>query len=116
MPHELLMSWFTELARPEIRALRAYEHAVWEPGLVRLHANELPWRGRNDLSGFASAEKRIVGVHLVILQKIVPIRVDGTGPSEYTSQTRGNGARLTGIIDAVLEGPATALPGACRQG
>ena len=38
------MSWLTEIARPEIRALRAYEHASWEPGLVRLHANELPWR------------------------------------------------------------------------
>ena len=33
-----------ELARPEIRALKAYEHARWEPGLVRLNANELPWR------------------------------------------------------------------------
>ena len=38
------VSWLTEIARPEIRALQAYEHAVWEPGLVRLHANELPWR------------------------------------------------------------------------
>ncbi len=44
------MSWLTELARPEIRALRAYEHAVWEPGLVRLHANELPWRAHGDAS------------------------------------------------------------------
>jgi len=40
--------WLTELARPEIRGLRAYEHARWEPGLVRLHANELPWRARHD--------------------------------------------------------------------
>jgi histidinol-phosphate aminotransferase len=44
------MSWLTELARPEIRGLKAYEHAVWEPGLVRLHANELPWRAHNDRS------------------------------------------------------------------
>jgi histidinol-phosphate aminotransferase len=44
------MSWVTELARPEIRALKAYEHAAWEPGLVRLHANELPWRSRHDAS------------------------------------------------------------------
>jgi histidinol-phosphate aminotransferase len=42
------MNWLTELARPEIRALRAYEHAVWEPGLVRLHANESPWRSPGD--------------------------------------------------------------------
>jgi histidinol-phosphate aminotransferase len=44
------LSWLTEIARPDIRALKAYEHAVWEPGLVRLHANELPWRSRADTS------------------------------------------------------------------
>lgn len=44
------MSWLVELARPEIRALHAYEHAAWEPGLVRLHANELPWRAHGDAS------------------------------------------------------------------
>lgn len=44
------MSWLSELARPEIRALRAYEHAAWEPGLTRLHANELPWRTAGDPS------------------------------------------------------------------
>ncbi|MFI4914458.1 MAG: histidinol-phosphate transaminase [Steroidobacterales bacterium] len=43
-------SWLERLARPEIRALKAYEHAVWEPGLVRLHANELPWRIEGDPS------------------------------------------------------------------
>jgi histidinol-phosphate aminotransferase len=42
------VSWLSAIARPEIRALRAYEHAVWEPGLVRLHANELPWRSGAD--------------------------------------------------------------------
>ena len=41
-----LMSWVKALARPEIVALKAYEHAAWEPGLTRLHANELPWRAR----------------------------------------------------------------------
>jgi len=39
------MSWVTELARPEIVALKAYEHAAWEPSLERLHANELPLAG-----------------------------------------------------------------------
>lgn len=42
------MSWITDIARPDIRALKAYEHASWEPGLVRLHANELPWRSPSD--------------------------------------------------------------------
>lgn len=44
------MSWVTQLARPEILALKAYEHAVWEPSLERLHANELPWRSAGDES------------------------------------------------------------------
>ncbi|HEX2788816.1 MAG TPA: histidinol-phosphate transaminase [Steroidobacteraceae bacterium] len=44
------MNWLTEIARPEIRAMKAYEHAVWEPGLIRLHANELPWRAQGDSS------------------------------------------------------------------
>jgi histidinol-phosphate aminotransferase len=37
------MSWIQELARPDIVALKPYEHASWEPSLERLHANELPW-------------------------------------------------------------------------
>ena len=44
------MSWLTDIARPDIRALKAYEHAPWEPGLIRLHANELPWRCHGDSS------------------------------------------------------------------
>lgn len=42
------MSWVSELARPDIVALKAYEHASWEPTLERLHANELPWRPVGD--------------------------------------------------------------------
>jgi histidinol-phosphate aminotransferase len=44
------VNWLTAIARPEIRALKAYEHALWEPGLIRLHANELPWRAHGDTS------------------------------------------------------------------
>ena len=44
------MSWVTELARREIVALQAYQPAAWEPELVRLHANELPWRLQGDES------------------------------------------------------------------
>ncbi|MBV6424079.1 MAG: Histidinol-phosphate aminotransferase [Steroidobacteraceae bacterium] len=36
------------IARPEIRALQAYEHAAWDPSFERLHANELPWRTASD--------------------------------------------------------------------
>jgi len=44
------MNWMTALARPEIQTLQPYQHASWEPGLVRLHANELPWRTPLDTS------------------------------------------------------------------
>jgi histidinol-phosphate aminotransferase len=42
------VSWIQELARPDIVALKPYEHASWEPSLERLHANELPWRPADD--------------------------------------------------------------------
>jgi histidinol-phosphate aminotransferase len=42
------MSWVSDIARPDIRALSPYQHARWEPGFVRLHANELPWRPIDD--------------------------------------------------------------------
>lgn len=42
------MSWISDIARPEIVALKPYEHASWEPPLERLHANELPWRATGD--------------------------------------------------------------------
>ena len=72
--------------------------------------------GGDDLTGFASAEKRIVGVHLLILQKLVPITVDGTEAAEYTSWSRGTGRGFTGIIDVAFEGPATALPEVAGKG
>jgi len=42
------MTWVSDLARPEIRALKPYQHAAWEPQLERLHANEVPWRVSGD--------------------------------------------------------------------
>jgi histidinol-phosphate aminotransferase len=44
------MSWISDIARPEIVALKPYEHASWEPHLERMHANELPWRSDADES------------------------------------------------------------------
>ena len=44
------MSLVSDLARPDILALKAYSHAAWEPSLQRLHANELPWRVSGDAS------------------------------------------------------------------
>jgi histidinol-phosphate aminotransferase len=44
------MSWVAALARPDIVALAPYEHAPWQEGFTRLHANELPWRTAHDES------------------------------------------------------------------
>ncbi len=44
------MSDPASFARAEIRALRAYEHAQWDPQFDRLHANELPWTLPGDAS------------------------------------------------------------------
>jgi histidinol-phosphate aminotransferase len=47
------MSSILGLARADLRDLEPYRHAVWEPELERLHANELPWRvfGDNTRAG-----------------------------------------------------------------
>jgi len=44
------VSGVLHLARPEILGLSPYAHAEWDPALVRLHANENPWRGETDSS------------------------------------------------------------------
>lgn len=45
------MSGVTDLVRPEIRQMRPYRSAEFEAGLVRLNANENPWRSSGDASG-----------------------------------------------------------------
>ncbi|MEL6869478.1 MAG: histidinol-phosphate transaminase [Pseudomonadota bacterium] len=47
------MATLTQLARPEIAALRAYIPAAAQPGLVRLNANEAPWRSAADAANRA---------------------------------------------------------------
>jgi histidinol-phosphate/aromatic aminotransferase/cobyric acid decarboxylase-like protein len=44
------MSRVLDLARPEIVALSPYSAARWDPALVRLHANENPWRSTADVT------------------------------------------------------------------
>ena len=44
------------LARPELLALAPYRAAHWEPGFVRLHANENPWRAVGDTSAEGLAQ------------------------------------------------------------
>jgi histidinol-phosphate aminotransferase len=71
------VTWVTELARPDIVALEAYEHAVWEPELERLHANELPWRSFADesaagLNRYPEPQPRALVERLAALYGVAP--------------------------------------------
>jgi histidinol-phosphate aminotransferase len=71
------VSWVTRLARPDIVALKAYEHAVWEPTLERLHANELPWRSFADesvagLNRYPEPQPRALVERLASLYDVAP--------------------------------------------
>lgn len=71
------MTWVTQLARPDIVALKAYEHAVWEPELERLHANELPWRSFADgssagLNRYPEPQPRALVERLAALYDVAP--------------------------------------------
>ena len=39
-----------ELIRPEIRRMRPYRNAEFEAGMIRLNANETPWRPPGDVT------------------------------------------------------------------
>lgn len=74
------MSWVQELARPDIVALKPYEHASWEPGLERLHANELPWRPADDdsaagLNRYPEPQPRALVESLAALYSVPPASV-----------------------------------------
>jgi histidinol-phosphate aminotransferase len=44
------MSGILDLARPELRDIRPYVPGAYEPGCIRLNANESPWRSPGDTS------------------------------------------------------------------
>src|SRR5688572_7095241 len=74
------MSWLTDLARPEIVSLKSYEHAAWERGLERLHANELPWRASGDnsdagLNRYPEPQPRELVEKLASLYSVEPTNV-----------------------------------------
>ena len=74
------MSWVHELARPDIVALKPYEHASWEPSLERLHANELPWRWEDDgscagLNRYPEPQPRALIAGLAELYAVAPERI-----------------------------------------
>jgi histidinol-phosphate aminotransferase len=74
------MNWVTDLARPEIVALKPYKHAAWEPELTRLHANELPWRvpgddSRAGLNRYPEPQPRSLITRLAALYQVPEVRV-----------------------------------------
>jgi histidinol-phosphate aminotransferase len=57
--------------------LKAYEHAVWEPALERLHANELPWRSPADdsaagLNRYPEPQPRALVERIACLYEVAP--------------------------------------------
>ncbi len=114
------MSWLLDIARPEIRAIRPYEHASWEPGLVRLHANELPWRQAADSS--AAGLNRYPEPHpLELAARLAPLY--GVAP-ECVLPGRGSDEAIDLLVrawcragvDAVLLCPPTfGMYGVCAR-
>ncbi len=99
------------LARPDILTLQAYEHALWDPGLERLHANELPWRASGDNSGaglnrYPEPQPRALVARLASLYGVAP---------EQTLVGRGSDEGIDLVVrafcrageDAVLITPPT---------
>jgi histidinol-phosphate aminotransferase len=69
-----------ELARPEIRDLKPYAHAVWLPSMTRLHANEVPWRPPGDataagLNRYPEPQPRALVERLAALYEVPPERL-----------------------------------------
>jgi histidinol-phosphate aminotransferase len=114
------MSWLLDIARPDIRAIKPYEHASWEPGLVRLHANELPWRQDADAS--AAGLNRYPEPHpLELAARLAPLY--GVAP-ECVLPGRGSDEAIDLLVrawcrartDAVLICPPTfGMYGVCAR-
>jgi histidinol-phosphate aminotransferase len=105
------MNSIRQLARPDILALRSYEHAAWESGFTRLHANELPWRTGDDeseagLNRYPEPQPRALITRLAQLYQVEP---------ESLLMTRGSDEAIDLLVrafcragqDAILICPPT---------
>jgi histidinol-phosphate aminotransferase len=105
------VSWVAQLARPEIVALKSYEYAPWEPGLTRLHANELPWRVMEDeslagLNRYPEPHARGLIERLAGLYRVAPENLLLCRGSDEAIDLLGRGFCRPGL-DAVLVTPPT---------
>jgi histidinol-phosphate aminotransferase len=71
------------LARAEIVSLKPYAHAAWLPHLTRMHANEAPWRPKDDntiagLNRYPEPQPRALIERLAALYGVSPAQVLGT--------------------------------------
>ena len=82
------MSGVLDLVRPEIVALAPYSPAQWDPALVRLHANENPWRSASDrtsagLNRYPEPQSSALAAALAALYGVRPSQVTvGRGSDE----------------------------------
>jgi histidinol-phosphate aminotransferase len=82
------MSGVLDLLRPEIVALSPYSPAHWDPTLVRLHANENPWRSpvdgtRAGLNRYPEPQSAELAAALAALYGVEPTQVTvGRGSDE----------------------------------
>ncbi len=77
------MSALLSLARPEIVALKPYAHAAWMPSLIRMHANEAPWRPTGDstaagLNRYPEPQPQALLERLAALYQVAPAQVLAT--------------------------------------
>lgn len=95
------------LARPEIRTLAPYSHAVWQPTFRRLHANEVPWRAAADGTGgglnrYPEPQPRLLVERLAALYGVAPANVLVTHGSDESIDVLSR-VYLRAGVDAVLQ-------------
>jgi histidinol-phosphate aminotransferase len=81
------MKAILDLARTEIVSLEPYSHAAWLPSLVRLHANEAPWRPSGDgteagMNRYPEPQPRALIERLAAVYGVTPAQVLATRGSD----------------------------------
>jgi len=102
---------FDSLARAEILALTPYSHAAWQPQLVRLHANEAPWRPAGDttdagLNRYPEPQPRDLVRALAALYEVEPAQLLVTRGSDEAIDLLSR-IFLRAGQDAILQTPPT---------
>ncbi len=105
------MSSVLALTRADLRTLRGYDAAEWAPDLVRLHANENPWRAPADssragLNRYPEPQPRELITRLAELYEVAPERILVTRGSDDAVDVLVRGFCAAGR-DAVMTFPPT---------